>query len=140
MTATESSESLKARMRDYFHRAYTLGDASAIDEMIATDVLNHGLAPQPERGREAFKRWYTAFRGAFSNVDCKLTHCFVEGDWVTARVLFIADHTGASLGHPPSGRRITLTALVLCRFQNGQAVEGYNEFDQVSLLKQLGAM
>ena len=135
-----SPEHLKTMMRSYFHRAYTLGDASVIDELIASDMLTHGLTPEPLTSRQEFKDWYTRFRSSFSDVTCPVTHAFVEGPWVTCRVLFSGTHTGAALGPPPTNRKVTITALILARVQNGQVVEGYNELNELSLLQQLGVI
>jgi len=134
-----SPDQLKTMMRNYFDRAYTLGDASVIDEIIAPNMVTHGLSPQPLTTRAAFKEWYTRFRSSFSDVTCTVTHALVEGNWITSRVLFTGTHTGPGLGLPPTNRKVAISALILARFDNGQAVEGYNELNELSLLQQLGA-
>ena len=131
---------LKLMIREYFRRAYDEHDATVIDEMIAPDAVNYGLGPEPTRTREAFRKWYEAFRGSFSNVSCKVEHVMVEGEWVTCRIRFTATHTGDHLGPRASGKKVTLTALIMARIVNGKVVEGFNEFNQLSLLQQIGAM
>jgi predicted ester cyclase len=66
-----------------------------------------------------------------------VSHCIAEGDWVSARVVFSAIHSGPGLGPPPSHKPVSLTALVLVRFENGQVIEGYNELNQLSLMQQI---
>jgi predicted ester cyclase len=134
------AEHLKARMRDYFHRAYNLGDVSVIDELIDPNVVSHGMGPLPVRGRAAFKEWYTTFRSSFSSITCKTTHCVAEGNWVTSRIEFTGTHSGPGLGPPASGKTVTLTTLILVRFENGMAVEGFNEFDRLELMKAIGGI
>ena len=135
-----TSEKIKAMLHEYFHRAYTLGDATVIDELLAPDILTYGLSAEPTRTRQDFKNWYTPFRSSFSDVNCQMTHCVVEGEWVSCRVHFTGTHTGKGLGPPPTGNKVILTAMVLARVRNGQVVEGYNEFNQHSLLQQIGAL
>lgn len=137
---TQSPDELKALAREFFREAYTLGNESVIDKLMAPDILHHGLTREPFVGREKFKEWYRAFRGAFSDIGCSVTHVCVEEDLLAARVLFTGRHTGASLGVPPSGRNVSLSALVLCRFENGVIAEGFNEFDHLSLMRQVGAV
>ena len=60
-----SPDQLKSLMRTYFHRAYTLGDASVIEELIAPNVITYGLSPQPLTKAAEFKEWYTRFRSSF---------------------------------------------------------------------------
>jgi predicted ester cyclase len=125
-------------MRDYFHRAYDLGDATAVDDHIAPDVLSHGLSLEPTTGRQFFKEWYVTFLSAFSDVSCPISHTWVDGDWVIVRVLFSGTHTGDGLGIPPTGRQISVSALVAARVVNNQVVESFNEFNRLALLQQLG--
>lgn len=135
----QSPDELKARAREFFRQAYMLGDESVIDRLMAPDILHHGLGAEPIVGRERFKEWYRSFRGAFSDILCSVTHVCVEEDLLAARVLFTGTHTGTSLGVPPTGRKVSLTALIMCRFQDGQITEGFNEFNQLALLQQIGA-
>jgi predicted ester cyclase len=135
-----SADQLKNLAREYFHQAWTVGNVDVIDRLVAPDVIVHGLGPEALTDRELFKTWYSRFRNAFSNVDCPVTHCLVEGDWTTIRVRFTGTHTGPSLGPPPSGKQVTLTALVLARWKDGRVVESFNEFDQLSLLHQINAL
>ena len=41
---------------------------------------------------------------------------------------------------PPSGRRIRIAGIVLVRISKGQIVEGWNSWDQLGLLRQIGAL
>ena len=136
---TRNTSDLKALMTEYFRRAYDDGDATVIDELIAPNMICHGLSPEPTHARQEFLNWYKPFRAAFSNVSCKITNSIIEGDWICCRLHFTGTHTGDHLGPPASHKKVNLYALVLIRWQNGQAVEGFNEFNQHALLQQIGA-
>jgi predicted ester cyclase len=56
------------------------------------------------------------------------------------RILIEGTHTGGSLGIPPTGKRIRLAGIVLVRISNGQLVEGWNSWDQLGMLRQIGAL
>jgi predicted ester cyclase len=136
---TMNGTDLKAVMKEYFRRAYDENDPSVIDELIAPNMVSHGLTPEPTRTREEFKRWYTPFRAAFSEVTCRVEHAIVEGDWICCRLRFSGRHTGDHLGPKASGKRVNLTALIEVRIVDGKAVEAYQEFNHLALMQQIGA-
>jgi predicted ester cyclase len=64
-----------------------------------------------------------------------------EGDKVTVRVLLESTHLGSGLGvPPPSGRKVRVAGIVVIRISKGQFVEGWNSWDQLGLLRQIGAL
>jgi predicted ester cyclase len=63
-----------------------------------------------------------------------------ENDTVVACVILEGTHTGASMGIPPSGNRLRVAGVAIVRFANGQAVEAWNVWDQLGLLRQVGAI
>jgi len=56
------------------------------------------------------------------------------------RVLPEGTHSGSGLGVPRSGRRIRVAGIVVIRISKGQFVEGWNSWDQLGLLRQIGAL
>jgi predicted ester cyclase len=63
-----------------------------------------------------------------------------EGDQVVVRWTCKVTHTGPFLGMQPSGRKATVTGISILRFSEGKIVEGWNSWDQLGLLVQLGAV
>jgi predicted ester cyclase len=49
-------------------------------------------------------------------------------------------HTGAFLGMEPTNKRVSVNGISIQRFVNGQIVAGWDNWDQLSLLVQLGAV
>jgi predicted ester cyclase len=62
-----------------------------------------------------------------------------EGDKVATRWTFRAKHAGEFLGIAPTGKRITITGINICRIQEGKIAEMWRATDVMSLLQQLGA-
>lgn len=48
-------------------------------------------------------------------------------------------HTGEGMGIPPTGRRVSIGAIVMCRWQDGRIAEAWNEYDALGMMQQLGA-
>jgi predicted ester cyclase len=62
-----------------------------------------------------------------------------EGDLVSVRLTSAATQTGPFMGLPPSGRRYEIEELHLFRLREGQVVEHWHQFDQLGMMRQLGA-
>ena len=56
------------------------------------------------------------------------------------RITVEGTHKGGQLGVAPTGRRIRIEGIVVVRIANGQLVEGWNSWDQLGLLRQIGAL
>jgi len=50
------------------------------------------------------------------------------------------DHTGEFLGFPASGKKATVTGTSIQRISNGKIVESWDNWDQLGLLVQIGAV
>jgi predicted ester cyclase len=47
-------------------------------------------------------------------------------------------HSGPFLGITPTNKRVTVNGMSIQRFANGQIIAGWDNWDQLSLLVQLG--
>jgi len=63
-----------------------------------------------------------------------------EGDRVIARWTMSMTHTGDFLGIKPTNKRVTVNGMSIQQFKNGQIVAGWDNWDQLGLLVQLGAV
>ena len=48
-------------------------------------------------------------------------------------------HLGGSLGIPATGKPVRSTGISIARIEKGQIVEGWDNWDQLEMLKQIGA-
>ena len=129
----------KALVRRWFDEVWNKGRVSAIDEMIAEHSMVHGLGADL-RGPAGFKPFQAAFRGAFPDIAIVVEEVIAEGDMVAARFTATGTHQGDSLGFPATGRKMRVGGMVFLRTENGQFVEGWNNFDQLGMLQQLGVV
>ena len=63
-----------------------------------------------------------------------------EDDLIVTRWVATMTHQGDQLGVPATGRRVTLTGVTIVRLRDGKIVEAWNNYDQLSLLQQIGAL
>lgn len=64
----------------------------------------------------------------------------VEGDKVVSRVTYRGTHTGDMMGIPPTGKPVTVSAMIIDQFADRKIVESWRLFDQMSMMQQLGLM
>ena len=51
-----------------------------------------------------------------------------------------ATHKGELKGIPPTGKRVTITGIIISRFENGREVEAWEESNTLGLMQQIGAV
>jgi steroid delta-isomerase-like uncharacterized protein len=130
----------KALVRRWFEEVWNKGRVDAIDEMLAPDAVVHDLGPTDLRGADGFKPFHAAFRSAFPDIRLRIDHMVAEGDMVAARWSATATHRGDGLGVAATGRPVRLSGMVFVRVDGGRMVEGWNNFDQLGMFQQLGAV
>ena len=59
---------------------------------------------------------------------------------ITARCTVRGTHTGDTLGFAATQAPMEITGISIVRIQNGKIVEGWNNFDFMTMYKQLGAI
>ena len=135
-------EKNKTLIRRYFaaiDEACTAGNADVVDEIQATDFVEHNPFPGIPPTREGWKRAFAEFvRGAPGHH--VIEDLVAEGDKVAGRVTAYGRHAGDLFGIPATGRDIRGTGLALWRIRDDRIVEHWHETDQVGLMQQLGVV
>ena len=131
------SDANKALVRRWFEEVWCKGRVAAIDEMLASHGVVHGLGADAH-GPEGFKPFHAAYHRAFPDVTIQVDDIVAEGDIVAARWSGSGTHQGEGLGFAATGRPVRFSGMVFVRVANGQLVEGWNIFDQLGMLQQLG--
>jgi steroid delta-isomerase-like uncharacterized protein len=126
----------------WFEEVWNQGREETVDELFAADAVAHGLGEggTDARGPAEFKIFLRNMRSALPDVHVQVMDTIVEGENVAIRLLLTGTHRGDSLGIPASGRAVTVPAITMARLSNGQLVEGWNVWDQLGFLQQIGAV
>ncbi len=131
-----------ALIRRWFEEVWNKGREEAIDEMFAEDGIAHGLADEggePLRGAPGFKPFFRKFRAAFPDIEVVVEDTVTEGDKVAARCTVRGKHQSDSLGFAATQQPMEITGITIVRVRDGKIVEAWNNFDFMSMFKQLGA-
>ena len=135
------SEENKMIMRRWFEEVWNQGRADAIDELLAEDIVIHGLAGADGvdvEGANAFREFHRQFRGAFPDMSISVEQLIAEGDFVVARCSVRGSHTGETLGIVASNSAVDFEGIAICKIRDGKFVEAWNTFDFLKMNRQLG--
>lgn len=117
--------------------AYTTGDVSGLDEIIAPDFIDHTFPYFC--GREGVAAGIHHVHEGLSDVSIKLEFCVCEAESVAFLVTASGTHTGEFVGKPPTGNRIVWKLADFVRVRDGKFAELWNVADNVALLLGAGA-
>jgi len=130
----------KQVVQRWFDEVWNKGRAEAIDEILDPDATVAGLSPQPFTGPAALKGVQSTFLTAFPDLRIAVDELIEEGHSVAFRFTVTGTHDGALNGIPASGRPVLFTGMGIARVRGDRIVEGWNVFDQLALLQQIGAV
>lgn len=135
-TQAEANKAIIRRYRD----AHNQNNLSALDEIVAADLISHSHLPNVPAGREGSKMVHQASLAAFPDGQTTTNDLIAEGDKVMERFTFTGTQKGDFMGIPASGKQVTVTGMSIFRIANGKIVEHWGENDGMGLLMQLGML
>jgi steroid delta-isomerase-like uncharacterized protein len=125
----------------WFEEVWNNGRLAAVDEMMAPDASMHGLGEGAGvNGSVAFKEFVVKLRGAFPDMRITVNETVEEGDMIAARWTATMTHLGDQLGIAATGNRVGVTGMSMARLRDGVMVEGWNNWDIMALMEQIGAL
>jgi len=137
------SEANKELVRRWFEEVWNQGRADAIDEMFDENGVAHGLSDDPAnpiKGPTGFRPFHNVFREAFPNMMIVVEDMIAEDDKVAARCSVRAQHEGDFLGKAATQSPVDFAGIAIVRIYNGKIVEAWNNFDFMTLHKQVGLL
>lgn len=130
----------KAISRRGVEEIWNKGNLAVVDELIASEFVNHVAGAEEVRGPEGMRQFATAYRSAFPDLNLTIEDQIAEEDKVVTRWTGRGTHRGELQGIPPTGKQATVTGMTLERIVNGKVVEAWDQFDTLGMLQQLGVI
>lgn len=137
------SEENKAVVRRWFDEVWNQGRAEVIEELFADHGIAHGLSDDPAnpiKGPRDYRPFYEVFRQAFPNIEIVVEDMVAEGDKVAARCSVRGRHEGEFLGRAATQAPVAISGITIVRVENGKIVEAWNNFDFMTLHRQVGLL
>ena len=123
---------------DEMFRRQQAGDDTALDDLVAADMVNHAAGPQ---GREGLKRILRIIDGDLGPVTVEQHYLIGDGDLVAQHLTLHGTHRASTMpllaGTKVSGRPAAWTFIHIWRVADGMIVEHWACRDDMGLLVQL---
>ena len=133
------SEQNKALSRRFYEEVFNKKNLDVIDELCASDVVDHTAMPGQAPGARGLKDVFASFLKAFPDFHITVEEMIAERDIVVARFTVEGTHRGEFMGAVPTGKPVTFHGIDMIRVKNGQATEVWHQGDDMIVLMQLGA-
>jgi steroid delta-isomerase-like uncharacterized protein len=135
------SEENKEKTRRFLEEAFNEGNLSVVDEIFASDYVQHDPAnPEEISGPEGAKGFVQMYRSAFPDIHITVEDQIAEGDAVVTRWTGRGTHQGELFGIPPSGNQVETSGITIYHFSGGKGVESWSNYDALGLMQQIGAI
>jgi steroid delta-isomerase-like uncharacterized protein len=125
-------------MHRYIEEVWNKGNLGFIDTNFSPDCIIHdGFTGQPS-GREGVKWVVSVFRTVSPDLHITIEDIIAEADKVVMRWSASGTHHGEFMGVPPTGKKLTIEAIVINRINADKIVEHWAKRDDLGLMQQLG--
>lgn len=128
----------KHHLADSYVEMINTHDPDQVDRFVAEDYVNHNAFVAD--GREANRRWWTAFFAGLPDVGVTMEDLVVSGDRVVGRFVYRGTHTGDFVGIPASGKLVEMRSIDIWRVRDGMFVEHWDELNLMQVFQQLGVL
>jgi steroid delta-isomerase-like uncharacterized protein len=137
-----SSAENVALMRRWFEEVWNQGRMDTVRELLDENGTGFGQGGHGTKiqGPADFIPFVQRFLGAFPDMEITVQDAFGDDHNVAVRWSATMTHTGGDLGIPPTNREASVTGITIARFANGKIVAGWDNWDQLALLRQLGVV
>ena len=105
----------------WFEQVWNNGQESAIDEMMDTKAVVHGIDAVSKPGPEGFKPFYHSFRKQFPQINVEVENVVSGGGYETSRCIMQATTI--------TGQKVNFTGMTFIQVKDGKITEAWNNFD-----------
>ncbi len=124
-----------------FYDAVNSKHTEVFFDLVHPKFVNHGGASGDIVGPTALLASLQVFYNAFPDWHVSEDYVVAQGDRVASRGTISGTHLGTFFGHPPTGKKVSWTGIIIYRLDDeGKVIERWQDFDAVSMLQQTGIM
>ena len=131
-------EENKAIVRRNLEEFWSTGNMDIVDELYATNFVNHDPNHPDVRDLEGLKKWAKAIFAGLPDFHVTIERMVAEGDMAAERWRVRATHRGDFYGIPPTGKQVAFTGTTIYRIAGGKVVETWWNIDALGIFQQLG--
>jgi predicted ester cyclase len=117
---------------------FNQGKYELIDQLVASDFVEHFVQPGFAPTRDGFKKGAIALKTAFPDLHYVIEDSIEDGDRIVQRATGSGTMTGDFMGMSATGKRAYWTEIHIARVANDRIVEHWALADHLGMLVQLG--
>ena len=137
---SQDLEAIRAAARRTLEEIFPNGDTDGLAEVVHPDCVNHDAPPGAPQGLEGMTQSMRMLAAAFSDRRWEIHQAIAEGDTVVLHCTFSGRHTGPFMGLAPTNQPFAYRQVHVVRFQDGRGIEHWAVRDDLSFLRQVGAL
>jgi len=128
-------------MKRWFQEVWNEDKKQTIHELLSPDAVATGQAGSGAviHGPAEFAAFAENIRSAFPDITVTVQDAFGADDKVVVRWSARMTHRGDGLGVPATNKEVRLSGISIVRIANGRIIEGWDNWDQLAMLEQIGA-
>jgi steroid delta-isomerase-like uncharacterized protein len=131
-------EENKAKQRRVWEEVFNEGNLEIIPEFFAPSYTFHSPLGLQAEGPEGFKQMLAMMRTGLPDMHVTIDDLFGEGDSVACRATISGTFKGEMMGIPPTGKKLTISMMLITHWKDGKEVEAWESVDTLSFYQQLG--
>ena len=133
-----SAAANKTLVRQYYELIYNGRDLAAMDRFLAPAFSSTG--PGGAMDLTAHAHALSLSLTALPDLQLTIEEQIAEGETVVTRWSAHGTQQGMLFGIPPTGKKVTATAIHIHHLAAGKIIEQWEQFDTLGLLRQLGVL
>ena len=134
--ATDDNKEIVRRM---IEEGYNEGNLDLADELVADVIVMHEAGTEePIRGPDGVKEFFESYKTAFPDSELEIEELVAEGETVVVRWTATGTHEGDLMGIEPTGNEVRIMGMEMHHVRDGKLQEGWELFDGLTMLAQLG--
>ena len=134
------SEANRAVVRRWFNEIYNKKRLELMNELHAETYVWRGPGGVTVTSRDEMRELIGGYVAAFPDIHWTVEDQMADGDQVVTRWTARATHSEPFEGIAPTGNSVTFTGITISRLENGQLVEEWENFDELGMMRQIGAL
>lgn len=135
MTTQEKNKAVVTKFNKGFIEG---GDQKVFDEIISPEFINHTAPVGVPKGPEGVQYFFNNFlKSAFPGLRVVIHDQVAEGDKVTTRKAFHAEHKGEFMGISPTNNPVVMDVIDIIHLKDGKFIEHWNILDWQSVIQQI---
>jgi steroid delta-isomerase-like uncharacterized protein len=140
-TAQPMPEAEGMRLTHYraFNEVVNGRNLDLLSQLCTEDYAYHGPGGLELRGVDQLREMIAGYFTAFPDLHMSVEQRVVEGNLISTRWNVTGTHDGPLDGIEPTGKKIDIPGQLTMRFEGARIAEEWEVFDEVAMLKQIGA-